>query len=627
MNLVESVARWQRFLLAALLAGSALLILPPAVEPFMLPKATFVVVGAILLLCLSAASAAWSRTVQLPSGPVGLVFILLAIALITTTLTSPELWTSLTGFYARYTGLVPYLAYLVVFLVALRLAAVPLVRLLARTAIVTLALVVAYGLTQAAGAEPFGFKDVGLGTTFSFFGNVNFSSAWVGAVSALALATAVARDEARGWRIFAAIVLPPALVYVVVTGTSQGLVVTFLSAGCVAAFAVTGDQSRLRHAAAAHRGRAALVGGGVLSVLLIAGLASLPFLRAQLDQALVERPEFWAAAVDIFLDHPVVGTGLDTYAHHFLAYRPASHAVAYGSATTDAPHSVPLGMFANGGVLLGLSYLAFVAAGGLALVRGARRLQGPARLAFGGVAGVWLGYQAQSLVSFDVPPLALLHFLSAGVLVAFAFGPTWRALRLPGQPVTTRRGRKGRPAARVTVPTSTRLLMVAVTLASVVAIWFTLFPLRADLVAASASPLTEAGRYDEAVERFQRAGGLNPGEASYLHLAALGLAAAGRTEEAVAAAAEAADRDPGTVEYPLFAARIARDRGEAAAAVHWFLEAVERDPLDPPVLNEAAQFLLSAGEQQAALEILERSVELRPDPVARALLEKARSGG
>jgi O-antigen ligase len=78
-----------------------------------------------------------------------------------------------------------------------------------------------------------------------------------------------------------------------------------------------------------------------------------------LDASLSERREFWSAGVGIFRDNPVLGTGLDTYAHHFLAYRPASHARVNLIATTDAPHSVPLGMFTNGGVILGLAWLAW----------------------------------------------------------------------------------------------------------------------------------------------------------------------------------------------------------------------------------------------------------------------------
>jgi tetratricopeptide (TPR) repeat protein len=626
MTFAESTLRWQRWLLAAMLFGTAVIILPPAVEPFMLPKATFVVFLAVVLAALGAASALWTRTIAVPQSPVTVAVGIFTLALAITTITSPTPLASVIGFYSRYTGLVPYLAYLLVFFLVLRLADARLVRLLRRTALVALGFVVAYGLAQAAGIDPIAYSDASLGTTFSFLGNVNFSAAWAGAVAALALVTALSPGEPPGWRLYAAVLTPLTVLYAVLTGTAQGPVVAAVSLGWVVLLLATASDSRVRRAATGRRGLALAVAGTVAVTAGVALVVALPYLRAQLEQSFVERPEFWAAAVGIFADHPVIGTGLDTYAHHFMAYRPASHALANGTATTDAPHSVLLGMLSNGGLLLGSAYVAAVALVAVALVKGALHSQGAPRLALAGFGGVWLGYQAQSLVSFDVPPLALLHWLSAGVIVALAAPPRWKEITLPG-PAAARRinHRKGKAYGAVAVPPSTRVLQGAVGVLALASLWLAAYPLRADLVAASAAPLTASGKFDEAVERFRRAAELNPAESSYSFLVARAEDAAGRPQRALAAATEAARRDPGTVQYALFAAEQAQETEREQVAQRWYRNAVERDPKDPPVLNAAGAYLAQTGDLRAAEALLERSARLRAEPDTLVLLGRARA--
>jgi O-antigen ligase len=612
MNFADETLRWQRWLLAAMLFGSAVILLPPAVEPFMLPKATFLVAAGLVLAAVGAARAVWAHSARLPSSLAVWAVTAFAAALLIATATSPERWASVIGFYGRYTGLVPYLVYVLVFLVVLRVTDLGFVRLLSRTALVALGVVDAYGFLQAAGAEPFGFTDKGLGATFSSFGNVNFSSAWAGALCAVALTTALSHTEHRGWRIYAAVLLPLTVVYVYLTGTSQGLVVAVATLGWAGLLLATAPSSPVRRFVLERRALALGLAGAAAFLLAVALAVASGGLRAQLEQALVERPEFWSAAVGIFADHPVVGTGLDTYAHHFLAYRPASHALANGAATTDAPHSVPLGMFSNGGLLLGLTHLAVVILVGAALVRGAMRSEQATRAALAAWGGVWLGYQLQALISFDVPPLALLHWLSAGVIVALAAPPRWREVTLPGPKPSRAVTRKGKEYGEYSVPTSTRVLQGGIALVALVGIWFTTYPLRADLKAASAAPLAKSGQFDEAIERFDSAADLNPAEASYVFLAARGHEAARRPQQALASAREAARRDPGTVQYPLFAARQARQLGDTAQARTWYDEAVARDPRDPLVLNEAAAFLSASGDVQDARALFERTLALDP---------------
>lgn len=613
MSFTESSLRVQRGLLAAILLGSAVAIWPSVVEPFMLPKVTAVVVGAEVLLALGAARVVWLRRLSVPVSSVSMAVAALALALVVATVSSSSPWTSLIGVPGRYTGLAPYLAYLAVFLVALRVTDLSLVRLLSRTALVALGLSAGYGLLQAAGIDPAGLPDIGLGTTYSFFGNTNFGAAWVGAVSALALMVTLSTSEHRAWRIYAGVLLPASLAYVVFTGTSQGPLVYLVAVGFTGVVLALTPDGAVRRAAQGRRTLVLAMAGGAALVVVIGLVVGSSFLRTQLDQALVERPEFWAASLSIFADNPLVGTGLDTYRDNFMAYRPESHALAQGYGTADAPHSVPLGMLSNGGLLLGLTYAAAVVAVGVALVRGLLTARGDQRLALAGFGGVWLAYQAQSLISFDVPPLAMLHWLSAGVIVALAAPPAWRTVSLPGKAVAQPVNRKGKPVGQAVVPASTWAGQAGVAVVGLVAVFFALYPLRADLLAASEPNVSNPEQAARALANFERAAEMNPADPGYPYLAAQTFMAGEQYVESLVAGAEAADRNRGSVQYAFFVARQAQLLQDGATAAVWIREAARRDPSNPLTLVQSGGYLQSVGQTEDARELLTRALELDPD--------------
>lgn len=625
MNFAGTTALAQRWLIVFMVAGSAVLAFPKTVEPFMLPKATLIVVSGVLIAALASGRWIWTRQFGVPASVVTAAAAVFALALLLSTVTSPLPLASSIGFYSRYTGLIPYLAYLIVFIAALRLAGPELLRLIGRAGVVSLLCVSAYGFLQSAGVDllQYGYSEGA--DNFSLFGNVNFSGAWTGAVLAMCVPVAASRDEALPWRVAATFAAPVALLYVFTAGSAQGVVAAAIGltwALLVVGLGPGGGLHKLR----ARNPRALLAGAVVTGVLLVVGATvAAPRVVAEVDQSLVERRQFWAAGLEMFGDRPVLGTGLDTYAHHFLAYRSVEHAVTYGPTTTDAPHSVPLGMFTNGGFILGVSYLVFVGAVAWVLLTRVRRAEGAARASLAGFGGVWLAYQVQSAVSFDVPPLAVLHWVTAGLIVGVAAPPHWVLVRLPGRAAGAARSKRGKPVGPVIVPAGTWVALGAVLVGAAGAAWLALLPLRADIVAASAAGLTKTGQYGAAVERFERAAAQNPSEATYSFLAAKSYQAGGLPARAFKAAAEAAHRDPGTVEYPLFAARLARQVGDADAAERWFRRAAAVDPRDPPVLTEVAEFLLAAGDSQEAERLLSRSITYREDVVALVLLARARA--
>jgi Tfp pilus assembly protein PilF len=144
------------------------------------------------------------------------------------------------------------------------------------------------------------------------------------------------------------------------------------------------------------------------------------YIHRGLENGLHERGDMYRTAWSIFRQYPLLGSGLETYGVLFPTARPVSHAVNRESWLSSSAHSVPLGMFSNGGVVLGLAYLLFVGMTALVLFRCLRATPAAERGLAGAVGAAWLAFQVQSLVSTENVTLFAFHFILSGLIMALA---------------------------------------------------------------------------------------------------------------------------------------------------------------------------------------------------------------
>ncbi|MGH9226443.1 MAG: O-antigen ligase family protein [Acidimicrobiales bacterium] len=120
-------------------------------------------------------------------------------------------------------------------------------------------------------------------------------------------------------------------------------------------------------------------------------------------------------------DHPLVGTGPDTFYAYYPFYRPASDGTTINARIgVDKPHNVLLEHASDAGVPALAAYLAVV---GLALLYGYRRCRratGAERALGAAFLGLLSAYLAQAVVSIDQPTLALTGWIAVGGVVALA---------------------------------------------------------------------------------------------------------------------------------------------------------------------------------------------------------------
>jgi len=483
---------------------------------------------------------------------------------------------ALLGPLMRGTGLVMYASCAVLFFVAVALLDATWVRRLVVTIGLLAVFTAVYGLLQLADLDPVSRADYA-SPVRGTLGNPNFGSAFMGIAAPGLLWLALRDDLGLRLRAVIAVALVTTFATAVVTGSVQGPAVALGGSLPVLGVVLWERTTRPRFWLGA---LAAGVGLGLGGFLLgLAGAGPLTGVAAQATTR--ERLWYWDAAVSMVRDQPISGVGMGMYEHIYRAVRPPEQIEIRGTGlTSDSAHSVHLQMFAEGGLPLGLAYLALVVAVLAAAVVGLLRLQGRQRLLLAAVTGMWLAYQAQSAISIDVPQLAVLGWLLAAAVVVLATQGQQRWVLGAAEPPRRRRRGRGSP-----VPTVVGVLTGAVAVAGLVALSI---PYRADAAAFDARALADQGQPDEAVDALDRVVELLPARGEYWFQRAEVLGELGDTDEAYESSLEAWRRNPYLNAAVSIAAQLAATTGEDDKARELWDHLWEIDPHNVGFLSNAA---------------------------------------
>jgi hypothetical protein len=131
-------------------------------------------------------------------------------------------------------------------------------------------------------------------------------------------------------------------------------------------------------------------------------LQSGPFEKWLYKDSVSLRGYYWRAGINMFLNNPVFGVGIERYGANFKLYRESGYAEKYGYdlISTNA-HNVPIQFFATGGFLLGTTYLILQLYVFLQSINKMKNYEGDNFLFFLAVFCAWLVFQFQSIVSID----------------------------------------------------------------------------------------------------------------------------------------------------------------------------------------------------------------------------------
>ena len=315
------------------------------------------------------------------------------------------------GTAGRNTGLITYLAFSILFVIAIAASSVAFLNRLLLASLVVGIASLGYGVVQALGGDPFDWVNP-YSAVFGFLGNPNFQSSLLGILGSVVftqLLSSAVKLQIRG----AYLVYLLVTLYVIKeTDSQQGFLVLLIGSGISLGVFVNQRSKALSYS---YLGLAVVGFLGVLLGTLNKGpLASLLY-----KDSVTYRGDYWRAGWKMTLDNPIFGVGLDSYGDWYRRSRTIEATLRRGpEVTSNAAHNVFLDISAYGGFPLVLIYIALMALVVVSAVKVIKRLQS-FNAGFVGLVAGWVAFQAQSIISINQIGLALWGWVLSGLIIGY----------------------------------------------------------------------------------------------------------------------------------------------------------------------------------------------------------------
>ena len=252
------------------------------------------------------------------------------------------------------------------------------------------------------------------GNILGLFGNPNFISSFLGIFIATVLAQIAAPKTSWKLRLLGGLISAVAFYQIVDSNSIQGIVVTAGALAIVGFFVV---RSRFQSLP--------LTGLYVFGVSIVGALAIMGALQRGpwtfiYKTSVSLRGAYWNAGIEMGLDNPLTGVGMDSYGDWYRRARSeyAATVLPGPKVFTNAAHNVVIDFFAYGGFPLLLAYLGMLALSAVAAIKIIRRTKSYDSV-FVAMFTAWTCYQVQSLISINQVGLALWGWILTGALIAY----------------------------------------------------------------------------------------------------------------------------------------------------------------------------------------------------------------
>jgi len=322
---------------------------------------------------------------------------------------SQQVW----GSFGRNTGFITYISLLVVLISTATLQNSSYYAGFAKALIGTALPMTVYCLIQMAGRDPVGWSEF---ATFGTLGNVNFLSAFFGMTSVACIALVSSKEFNQGTRVLLLFLGILDIYIAYSTGSIQGVII--FVAGSFALFFLLLRQSKGKFSSL-YLGIYLLtlvtsVSTGVFGLLNKGPLAPILF-----QQSLIFRTDYIHAGWEMTTRKPLFGVGLDSYGDWYRQARGEISTLRMGvDRVANTAHNIFLDISSNGGVILGLSFIALMI---FALISAFKymRVQDKFDPYFSALASVWFAYQVQALVSINQIGVGIWGWLLSGALIGY----------------------------------------------------------------------------------------------------------------------------------------------------------------------------------------------------------------
>ena len=382
-----------------------------SLDPVSLPKMS-VLVFLSLLLCgfwlpriRQLFVSAYQRVIILISI---FVFLLIPIVLFS----GSGIWLQIYGTYGRNTGALTYFALALLLLSTVFVSDAQYLKRFMQIFLVLGVLLIFYGQIQHQGLDPFPFQNAYGSNVFGTLGNPNFMSAFMGMTGVVGVGLSLNRSLKIWFRFGFTLAGLAALVIILETNSVQG----FLNfAAGVTSLVIIWLFMKHKTKAAYLLTCIAGVGGGLvfLGIINIGPLASYLY-----KSSLQARGFYWRAALDMLLNHPIFGVGMDGYGEWYRRSRTLEDTLINPGINTDTAHNVFLDIASNGGFPLIITYLCILTLVVISIVKVIKRSREFDPI-FAATVGAWVAYQAQSFISINAIGLAIWGWILSGLIIGY----------------------------------------------------------------------------------------------------------------------------------------------------------------------------------------------------------------
>jgi O-antigen ligase len=315
------------------------------------------------------------------------------------------------GVYGRNTGFLAYACLSLVAIAGTQLASLRGIEIVLRGFLMALAINLIYGLWVLVFGDFLGWQN-NYGALLGTFGNPNFISSFLGMGFSLVLALSIYAQSRI--RVSLLLALPLIAWQLFEADSLQGIVVAALGSGVVLYFLLR-DKAKSVIWPSLY-----LALGAVTAGIAVTGALGIGPLNRLLSQpTVVLREQYWLAAINMAKSHPIFGVGLDSYGDWYRRSRSAEALITPGPNTvTNTAHNVYLDLLASGGYPLLLFYVFITAMGAYSIIWTSFKIK-EYNPVFVGIVVLWVGYQAQSIISINQLGLAVWGWLINGLAIAF----------------------------------------------------------------------------------------------------------------------------------------------------------------------------------------------------------------
>ena len=397
-------------LLLAMLWGTTLLVLPYTVsDPINLPKMVVLVgiAGALAGLLALNAKSLLSRLHKPILITSALFIIYLVIVLTKSGIAFSE---NLYGTAGRNTGVATYASFTLVTLTCVLIASETTIRKVFASFLLIGIFLLIYGIFQYLGFEPFPYISAYESNVIGTFGNPNFQSSFMGMLAVLATTFIFKSSLSVPRRVASVALVVGSLIGVYLTNSIQGFFNFALGFSFIVFFYLISVGRKIL---------ARIVGVFLLigTLSIVAAFLKLgPLAEFLYKGSMSARVYYWETAIRIAIDHPFFGIGMDQYVDWLRVYRTSEQVAT--NITADSAHNIYLDVLSGGGFPLFLLFCSFTTLTIISIFRVSKRAELPSGNYFA-LVGLWVAYQAQSLISISQIGVAVWGWVFSGLLIGY----------------------------------------------------------------------------------------------------------------------------------------------------------------------------------------------------------------